>query len=450
MNATMPVQVILTSDVTPPANSSPIKWNYLNGSMGEKGFINYTTSEAANATVWFGNASGSYPWNATNASFLAAQNVTLAGLTANKTYYYKVTYCDASGNCANSSEQSFTTPPAFVKVASIPDTMSVDAMHAFNNSLYVAAYGASGTTGRIYKTTNGTNYTNIFNVTDDGVLTFEVFNGSLYAGTAGTYGQIYRRSTDSVWINQFNVSEKQVLFLGAWTPNTGPWQFEQMYAGTPGGGPDKPPTLYWKMYNWTEYQWGNLTANGTGWPVWNDSIGEAFKINSTTLAYHIGSSDISPFTFATKYCNIDGLNKAGECFSEGNNTFPIFEWGSLLANGSTLYAGTTPNTMQSSGDVYSSTDSVNWTHRLSINSTGYPTLGSYNGAVFAGAPYRNIDGTAVTIYRTTDGVTWTPVYSNANATQIATISTNFVEFNGKLYFGSTDNGYTAGAVYAST
>jgi hypothetical protein len=70
--------------------------------------IIWTTNEMANSSVYYGtttsttSSSGSTQW-------IIPHSIGLSGLTASTKYYYNVSSCDDSGNCATSSQYSFTT-----------------------------------------------------------------------------------------------------------------------------------------------------------------------------------------------------------------------------------------------------------------------------------------------------------------------------------------------------
>ncbi len=75
-------------------------------------FINWTTNENAQASVWYGTTTPLTSSNSmlmSNASFATAHAFTLSGLTASTTYYYKVSSTDAAGNTATSNTFDFST-----------------------------------------------------------------------------------------------------------------------------------------------------------------------------------------------------------------------------------------------------------------------------------------------------------------------------------------------------
>jgi|GEM_PF-4466914 len=82
--------------------------------------ISWTTDKQSTSTLYYGTVSP--PTGSFNDAVLrTSHSLTLNGLTAQTTYYYRVRACDASSNCANSAIQSFTTggsipPPPQVNI----------------------------------------------------------------------------------------------------------------------------------------------------------------------------------------------------------------------------------------------------------------------------------------------------------------------------------------------
>lgn len=70
--------------------------------------ISWTTNEVANTTVNYGVTSGSPDSVSQLNDATLSHSRTLTALTSNSEYFYTVTSCDPSGNCATSAEGSFT------------------------------------------------------------------------------------------------------------------------------------------------------------------------------------------------------------------------------------------------------------------------------------------------------------------------------------------------------
>ena len=68
--------------------------------------IAWTTDEFATSTVLYGTQPGVYPYTVSDPLYTKQHEITLTGLAAGTTYYYKVRSTDRSGNTATSSEQS--------------------------------------------------------------------------------------------------------------------------------------------------------------------------------------------------------------------------------------------------------------------------------------------------------------------------------------------------------
>jgi fibronectin type 3 domain-containing protein len=100
-----------TLDITPPTisaitatpspTSATIQWN---------------TNESANARVNYGTSSSNLNLNVTSATLATSRTLTLTGLTANTTYFYRVVSADAAGNSTTSPNPP-TAPLSFVTPA---------------------------------------------------------------------------------------------------------------------------------------------------------------------------------------------------------------------------------------------------------------------------------------------------------------------------------------------
>ncbi len=77
--------------------------------------IEWTTDEPSDSLVQYGTSSstwGSYPSSKNDVGMVTSHSVTISGLTADTTYYFRVGSTDASGNGPDPSEEySFTTDP---------------------------------------------------------------------------------------------------------------------------------------------------------------------------------------------------------------------------------------------------------------------------------------------------------------------------------------------------
>ncbi|WP_342276054.1 hypothetical protein [Spiroplasma endosymbiont of Nebria brevicollis] len=99
---------------------------------------------------------------------------------------------------------------------------------SFKNNLYLASYGVSGESGKLYKSTNGKDFKEISAI-KEGVMSLVLYNDTLYVGTIGiknkvTVGNLYQ-STDGDTFNMIRKTEggihalttfKNNLYVGSW------------------------------------------------------------------------------------------------------------------------------------------------------------------------------------------------------------------------------------------
>jgi hypothetical protein len=101
----------------PPDTTPPVISNVQVNSTTDTGaVITWTTDEPSDSEVQYDSASrlwGSYPWGENDASLVTSHSITLNGLEADTTYYFRVGSTDGSGNgLTTSNEMSFTTDAA--------------------------------------------------------------------------------------------------------------------------------------------------------------------------------------------------------------------------------------------------------------------------------------------------------------------------------------------------
>lgn len=108
------VWYLLDGDIngsTPPApdTTPPVITNVANVSITQTAAtITWTTDEDSNSSVDYGNTTGLGTTQG-SAGLTTSHSVGLTGLTANTTYFFNVTSCDASDNCNTTGTYSFTT-----------------------------------------------------------------------------------------------------------------------------------------------------------------------------------------------------------------------------------------------------------------------------------------------------------------------------------------------------
>ncbi|RLF52792.1 MAG: hypothetical protein DRN19_00345 [Thermoplasmata archaeon] len=74
--------------------------------------IEWYTNEISDSLVRYGTESGNYSHEVYDPAFVMHHKITIKGLEAGKTYYFKVVSTDTSGNTAESDEHKFRTLPA--------------------------------------------------------------------------------------------------------------------------------------------------------------------------------------------------------------------------------------------------------------------------------------------------------------------------------------------------
>ncbi|MBN3037362.1 MAG: hypothetical protein JW834_02860 [Candidatus Diapherotrites archaeon] len=92
-----------SSDTTAPAISSVSSGTPANTSTT----LTWTTNEASDSWVFFGTSS--YTNHSHSSSIVTAHSISVSGLAVGTTYHYLVRSCDASSNCANGTDSTFTT-----------------------------------------------------------------------------------------------------------------------------------------------------------------------------------------------------------------------------------------------------------------------------------------------------------------------------------------------------
>jgi hypothetical protein len=103
----------LIGDATPPRETTPPAIIPAgNGSVK----IRWATNEFSRGTVDFGLQSGQYTRSVAEPLHAKAHEVTLTGLFAGATYYYRITNTDPTGNHAATTERSFTVGASSMSV----------------------------------------------------------------------------------------------------------------------------------------------------------------------------------------------------------------------------------------------------------------------------------------------------------------------------------------------
>jgi hypothetical protein len=117
----------LFNDVTPPQ---------INDVAANFGIITWITDEFADSEVIYGESAGQYTQSVQDPLYVKQHEITLTGLTAGTTYYYKVRSADRSGNTFESVEYSFTDFTALISVGVVgPLTGTVDTAYHFSATI---------------------------------------------------------------------------------------------------------------------------------------------------------------------------------------------------------------------------------------------------------------------------------------------------------------------------
>ena len=93
--------VIPPPDVTPPVISS-VTANATSSYTSSAAVVTWHTDEASTSEVTYGTTAGALTGSATGAAGVVAHVASITGLAPNKTYYYRVTSRDPSGNVSTS------------------------------------------------------------------------------------------------------------------------------------------------------------------------------------------------------------------------------------------------------------------------------------------------------------------------------------------------------------
>jgi phosphodiesterase/alkaline phosphatase D-like protein len=119
------VDVLFIEDVTPPVITAVVATPALNSST-----VTWTTNEAADGQVEYGTSASFGSLSTLVTALTTPHSITLSGLTANTTYYFRVRSRDAAGNLATSTSATFqtlapdTTPPVITAVVATPTVNS--------------------------------------------------------------------------------------------------------------------------------------------------------------------------------------------------------------------------------------------------------------------------------------------------------------------------------------
>jgi|GEM_PF-2482417 len=130
--------ITITADTTVTANfiesSPPVISNVQStGMTSASATITWTTNEDSDSRVYYGTTSGVFTAEKTSSASVQTHSITLTGLTANQQYFYKVGSCDSGNNCANSTQNTFTTQPQPPSCDPKPPVLTLEPASASTN-----------------------------------------------------------------------------------------------------------------------------------------------------------------------------------------------------------------------------------------------------------------------------------------------------------------------------
>jgi hypothetical protein len=113
---TLSNELSFTTDPTPDTTAPTISNVQVTSITETTAIISWTTNEPSESEVQYDSVSrlwGSYPWGENDNSLVTSHSITLTGLNASTTYYFRVGSTDGSGNGpTTSNEMTFTTNTA--------------------------------------------------------------------------------------------------------------------------------------------------------------------------------------------------------------------------------------------------------------------------------------------------------------------------------------------------
>ncbi len=293
---------------------------------------------------------------------------------------------DLSGTCLESGDflyaatgnngTFFRTPDGSTEWSATTrlDDLTILTLEKFMN----AYYAGTSRNGQIFVSCNGYDWNWQANTGSEAVTDFEEFNGYLYAGTyneTAYNGKLYRTDNGLNWTNIFNFTNSNIYSIKEFN--------NRLYVGTGD---------YGKIFN---------SSDGVSWESVGADLGKiVYALEVFNGELYVGTSDEGKIYLLNN--TDEKWHVITDTTDEAITAFVLF--------GGDIYAGTQNN--GTGGRILKSTDGVQWN---SVYATGdsdeirINTLFVNNNFIYAGSDKG-------TVYRSTDGSSWSDVANDLNET----------------------------------
>jgi len=198
----------------------------------KKAKISWSTSRSADSKVAFGTSKGSYNTEEPSSSNQVTDHkISLTGLTAGTTYYYKAKWTDEDGNSGESEEKSFSTqaaPTVFdvsaENVGLSSGTIQYTVKGATKIKIYYGVTTSFGGLKEVSTSTSETTYTTLLSDLLDGTKYYYKINkydsdGSEYEGDTYVFETLPRPKISGVRLETV-ANTAQTTIRVSWSSNT--------------------------------------------------------------------------------------------------------------------------------------------------------------------------------------------------------------------------------------
>ena len=198
----------------------------------KKAKISWSTSRSADSKVAFGTSKGSYNTEELSSSNQVTDHeISLTGLTAGTTYYYKAKWTDEDGNSGESEEKSFSTqaaPTVFdvsaENVGLSSGTIQYTVKGATKIKIYYGVTTSFGGVKEVSTSTSETTYTTLLSDLLDGTKYYYKINkydsdGSEYEGDTYVFETLPRPKITGVRLETV-ANTAQTTIRVSWSSNT--------------------------------------------------------------------------------------------------------------------------------------------------------------------------------------------------------------------------------------